>query len=439
MKVTETIIHILCDFPFQLVLAANLFAWSFPKRSGFWLRELAVFVPLFVIYDIGTRSFGYHILTNRILDKSLMLIPVACICAGILFCRRCSFTEAVFCCASAHPAQNLVFSLTHILLLQTGIAEDSFSALLVSLTVLTLGYTAVYRLFAVRMAEIREYVLERKRLLINSVIVMLYVVYLYTMVSDENVTVLTIFVVADVLALIMQFSFFSESALEWKYRLAEELLRTEQKRQRQISENTETINRKCHDLKHQVSALRQMSDGPERQKYLQEIENAVLIYESTIKTGCETLDLLLMEKLLFCREHAIRLSCMADGTLISGMDTMDICSLFGNALDNAIESVLREPEESCRVISFRIAASGNFVIVHFENYVSHEVVLRNGLPLTSKTDKQYHGFGVLSIRRITEKYSGTVSIRIENSQFQLNLLFPRETVCCHPEEVPAVP
>ena len=429
MKIVEVIIHILCDFPFQLVLAANLFAWSFPKRSFFWLRESAAFVPLFVIYEIGTQSFGYNILANQFLDKSLMMIPVVYVCAGILFCYRCSFTEAIFCCASAHPAQNLVFSLSNIFFLLTGIPENSVRALLVSLSVMAVGYAVVYRLFAVRMAEIKGNTLLYKRLLINSVIVMFYVVYLYTMVPNEDVMVLTVFIAGDLLALVMQFGLFSESTLEWKYRMVEELLQAEQKHQRQVSENTEIINRKCHDLKHQVAALRQMSDGPEKQKYLQEIENAAMIYDSTMKTGCETLDLLLMEKLLFCREHGIKLSCLADGKLISKMDTMDIYSLFGNALENAIESVIQEPEEDCRIISFRISNSGNFVIVHSENYVSHKVEIQNGLPLTTKADQQYHGFGILSIRRITEKYNGTMSIRVDNNQFQLNLLFPKDSVC----------
>lgn len=428
MKAIETFIRILCDFPFQLVVAANLFAWSFPKRSRFWLRAAAVFLPLLLVYDLGTQTFGYGFLPNQILDKSLMMIPVICICAGILFCYRCSLSEAVFCCASAHPAQNLVFSLTKVIFSVSGLSENVSAAFVLSPAVMALGYIVVYRFFACRMGEIHGYSLLRKRLLMNSVIVMLFVVYLYTMVPDDNIMVLIIFTVGDVLALIMQFSLFSESTLEWKYSMVEELLRAEQKRQRQISENTEIINRKCHDLKHQVSALRQMGDGPEKQKYLQEIEDAVMIYDSTVKTGCETLDLLLMEKLLFCREHHITLSCLADGSLISKMDMMDVYSLFGNAIDNAIESVIREPEEGCRIISFRITGSGDFVVIHFENYLSHEIVLKNGLPVSSKPDLQYHGFGTLSIRRITEKYGGTMSIQTDNHLYQLNLLFPHSAL-----------
>ncbi len=417
--------HILTDFPFQLVVASNLFAWNFPKKSRFALRQL-VFLPLLIIYEVGTSTYGYHILQNPILDESILLIPVSYIFCGLLFCYKCSVSEAILCTASAHPAQNLVYNLSRVVFLLTGVEEDRLPAMFIALAVMVAAYAVLYQRFAVRMSDILGFGLPQGRLLINAVIVMLFVVYLYPMIPEKNLTVLFIFIVGDILALIMQFGFFTESALERKYQVVEELLRAEQKRQRLITENTEIINRKCHDLKHQVAALRQMGDGPERQKYIKEIESAVMIYESAIRTGCETLDLLMMEKLLFCEEHNIKLTCVADGTLISWMDTMDIYSLFGNALDNAIESVMQEKDKAHRIISFRISSNRSFVIVHFENYVSHEIILRNGLPVTSKEDQDYHGFGLLSIQHVTEKYGGTMSVMTEENLFCLNLIFPQK-------------
>lgn len=424
MIILPVVIRILCDFPIQLIVAANMFAWAFPKRSHFWLREVLIFTPMLVVYDICWQTFGQNVLENAVLDKSLMLIPVTYICAGIFFCYRCSVTDAIFCSASAHPAQNMVYSLFHIVELQWGISKQSPLALLVSLTIMVLIYGAVYHWFARRLRDVEEYQFMRKRLLINSTIVMLFVVFLYAMVVDDTPAILITFVIGDILALIMQFGLFSESALEQRYAIVEQLLYTEQKRQRQISETTEIIDRKCHDLKHQIAQLKRMEDGPERNRYFREVEDAIMIYESAVKSGNETLDLLLMDKLLYCEKHQIKLTCVADGKLIEWMDTMDICSLFGNALDNAIESVSQEPEENNRIISFRISRSGQMVSMHFENYVGHEIKLRNGLPVTSKQDKQYHGFGVLSIQRIVEKYGGTMSIRVEDHLFRLNILIP---------------
>ena len=424
MNLFSDIIRILCDFPFQLIVAANLFACAYPRRTHFWLREIVAFLPIMIAYDLLKGHFGYNILSNPLLDKSIMLIPVACICAGILFCYQCRLTEAIFCSASAHPAQNMVFSIYCILQQSLGFSDGSFAALGISLPLVAAVYFLVYRFFARKLRDMEGYRFEQRRLLVNSVIVMLFVVYLYDLVTDRSAMVLSTFVLGDVLALVMQFSLFYESALERRYAIVEQLLYAEQKKRQQIAENTEIINRKCHDLRHQIDALRRMDDGPERNRYFKEVEDAIMIYESAIKTGNETLDLLLMDKQLYCSEHNIKLSCVADGKLIDWMDTMDLCALFGNALENAIESVSGVPDEGKRVISFRIGGSGGLVSIHFENYVDHDVKLRDGLPVTTKRDQQYHGFGMLSICRIVEKYGGTISVHVEDRLFTLNMLFP---------------
>ena len=131
-----------------------------------------------------------------------------------------------------------------------------------------------------------------------------------------------------------------------------------------------------------------------------------------------------MEKLLYCQEHKIKLTCVCDEEKLTHLDTLDIYSLFGNALDNAIESVICEPEESKRIISMRIGPRNEFLCIHIENYVRREVKLSGGLPVTSKADKSYHGFGVLSIKRIVEKYHGSMSIRSDGNLFRLDILIP---------------
>lgn len=63
------------------------------------------------------------------------------------------------------------------------------------------------------------------------------------------------------------------------------------------------------------------------------------------KTGNKVLDTVLTTKSLYCNKHGIIFTCVADGTLLDFMDVMDICSIFGNALDNAIECEMKIPEK----------------------------------------------------------------------------------------------
>ena len=130
-------------------------------------------------------------------------------------------------------------------------------------------------------------------------------------------------------------------ALEQDKIVLEELLSREQKKYAFTKDTIDLINIKCHDLKHQINTLRYLSDE-EREKSLGDFEKAVMIYGNIAKTGNETLDIILTEKSFLCERYGIRFTYMIEGEGLSFMAPADISSLFGNALDNAIESVMKE-------------------------------------------------------------------------------------------------
>ena len=134
-----------------------------------------------------------------------------------------------------------------------------------------------------------------------------------------------------------------------------------------------------------------MSDE-ERERGIREAEEAVMIYGNIAKTGNETLGIILTEKSLLCERHKIRFTYMIDGEQLDFMDPVDIASLFGNAPDNAIESVLRTDDAERRIIRLNASVKRSFFSVHFENYCGETVVFRDGMLQTVKQDNRYHGF-----------------------------------------------
>lgn len=105
------------------------------------------------------------------------------------------------------------------------------------------------------------------------------------------------------------------------------------------------------------------------------------------------------------------------------MEVMDIFSLFGNILDNAIECEAKLPPEA-RFIHLSIRAVNQLLFIHVENHFEGTLELVNGIPLTTKDDKDYHGYGMLSIRRIVEKYGGNFEIAAEDQLFQIDIMLP---------------
>ena len=192
---------------------------------------------------------------------------------------------------------------------------------------------------------------------------------------------------------------------------------------RSSQESVEIINRKYHDLKHQIALLRSETTE-EKARYLDAMEQEIRSYEAQNKTGHEVLDTILTSKSLYCQKQGITLTCVADGTLLGFMDMMDLCSIFGNALDNAIESTARLPETEQRLIHLLVTRQKNFLWIKVENTYDGKWKADGTLPKTTKADSRYHGYGLKSIFEIAEKYGGTASVTTRENRFVLKLLIP---------------
>ena len=425
------------EYPFQLLFAAFLFASRmnkrgpliafgprFPLRVRYWLRLILLGLPMLVIYDQGVRA-GFTT-TVTLLDRAILLLPVVYTLLLVWLCHDCGFIDALYYTITAAVSQNLVYNLHWIIITGCGIREGTPQSAAVAIPVMLCLYAIIYISVSRILQKWVQYSKMKMRLIPVAAVILLYLIFLNVRVTDieRQNAVYSAYILGDGLCLLVLFSLFYESGLEQKYQVMEQLLHAEQQKQHMARENVELINRKCHDLKHQIAALRMMEDSPERDAYIRELESAASFYEHSARTGNRMLDLLLMEKLLYCEAHSIRLSCIAEGDKLAFMDAMDLYSLFGNALDNAIESVMRETDEQNRVISFKVASRGQILSIHFENYIGHALAFVDGLPVTTKKDKQYHGFGMLSIRHIVEKYKGTLQISSGENLYQMNILMP---------------
>lgn len=211
-------------------------------------------------------------------------------------------------------------------------------------------------------------------------------------------------------------------AVELELFTVQQLWKHQQSQYEHSRENIELINRKCHDMKYQIRALRSMESSAERDEQIKDMERSIMIYDSAVKTGDPVLDTVLTEKSLFCESHGITLTCMADGDGLRFMRRTDLYTILGNALDNAIENVLNYPEREKRVIQVSVLPKGELHVIRIRNYCEAEPIFENGLPVSTKEDNGYHGFGLKSIRMIAEQYNGSVTCSWEEGSFLLQIL-----------------
>lgn len=226
--------------------------------------------------------------------------------------------------------------------------------------------------------------------------------------------------------LYLQSALFKKSSMRKELETIQ-LLWHQQKGQYQLSKETiELINHKCHDLKHQVQAIRAVKDEKERETYLEKIEKSVQIYSAIVRIGNEILDTILTEKSLICENSGIHINCVADGSLLAFMNPVDLYTLFGNALDNAIEAVRKLESKEKRVIDIMLYERQSFLMLQIVNPMCGEVKFEDGLPLTTKAKNGYHGYGMKSMLHTIQKYEGHLTTEVKNGCFYFNVMLPLE-------------
>ncbi|MBE5826830.1 MAG: sensor histidine kinase [Butyrivibrio sp.] len=203
------------------------------------------------------------------------------------------------------------------------------------------------------------------------------------------------------------------------------MLKAQYDKYRNYQETFDMINMKYHDLKHQIAGLRADMSDEQRQAWVDSMEQELESYSPELETGNSVLDTLIAGKMMSCRANNIKVTCVADGNILDFMHVADICTIFGNALDNAIESVtlIEDPEK--RLIHIAVSPRKNFVLIQINNYSENRIQLKNGYPVTTKADKGNHGFGLKSIRYTVEKYHGTITFGQNKNWFELKILIPQ--------------
>ena len=408
----------------EVALALTLFCFYLKRRKYFALRYVAALV-LF-----SGSSLGLGLLFEKFFPYFRYLIVLPLSLAIVPFCCKDSFWNELFCCVAAVASQNLAFSLSGIVVGLFG--HDPVEADLLFSSIQTILYLlvqiAVFWICARRLKNMEsDFGKERLPIVLVSLLIALMIyIFQYDRQSLDSVDFFwwrAAFISIDILSLFMLFSMYDRNKLRKENAILDQL-RISEERQYEFDKRTiEMVNIKCHDLKHQLIALRG-AVGEEQAEVLKGVEQAVMIYDSIAKTGCKPLDVILANKYLVCEQYGIRLTYMIDGERLAFMSAVDIYSLFGNALDNAIRAVKDATDEAKKVINITVFARGKLLYIHEENYTEAVPAFKEGLPVTTQEDADKHGFGMMSMRRIAESYGGVMSVFCKGNMFNLDLTIP---------------
>ena len=408
------------------ILGAVLYAQAAPSRTT---------KPVYwgITAGCGALLAAFLYLTGDV--PLLWWIP--CMAAAIVWIylyllatRELNLLEAGYCCARAFIVAEFAASVEW--QFHCGIWPQRGAGEPLSLLLLVVVYAVVYGFlfcFESRRKIAARLVITPTAMLMAVVMaVTVFAVSNLSFVSGDEVTIVVFYIrtlvdFAGVLILSVQHEQLREAALHSELAAMDNVLHRQYEQYKQSKENIRLINRRYHELKMQIAAIRAERDKVKQDAALAEMEGDIHRYEAENKTGNPVLDTLLTAKSMYCQQHGINLTCVADGTLLNFLTTGEICTIVGTALDNATESVLTEQDPEKRLIRVAVYAQNGFVMLRFENYCAQPVELGpDGLPRQSS----HGGYDLKSVRVAAETHGGTVTLHWENEWFTLRVLLPQK-------------
>lgn len=418
------------------------------------------YISTFIMLDVyvGVHLFAHHLQIREYYYRRLSISFVFCLCtifllpkpmslwysvflylfiltlaaASLIFCYKESGWTILFLTITGYTIHHLAYCIYECITALSSLHHIHLPFLIPYLCSVIPVYSLCYRFFSRPIKQYKKIRIDNKKMLVLSGVAIFIDIFIGLFIAPDisnefqpiYICVMHVAIsITCILILAMQFSLLANKNLESELLIMYQLLAEEKKQFKMSKENIQLINLKCHDLKYQIRKLRNNEHEVDK-NVLKDIENAVGIYDSVVHTSNDALNVILTEKSLICEKEHIKITCMIDSGTFDFISATDIYSLFGNALDNAIEAVRRLSDPDSRNISLNVRCLNNFLAIHIENYFDGVLNFTDGLPETSKDSSGFHGFGMKSMRMIAEKYDGYLTASTENQIFHLNIMIP---------------
>ncbi len=221
--------------------------------------------------------------------------------------------------------------------------------------------------------------------------------------------------------------------IEMEQREAQKRSEAEYKYYSHLEAEQERIRLLYHDINNHISCIKEVAKGQsEITKYINALEKEVTITTEIYKTGCSVVDAILRQKSIDCDKERIQLRVNLDLRPCSFVSDKDLCSIFANAIDNAIESCQKIKDEHIkRYIYMESQVTQGFLIIKVKNSKEHNNEWVNNQLITQKKDKKLHGLGLKNIKRALENYNGEYLIKEDENEFYLKLVIPIKVKKCN--------
>ncbi len=191
-----------------------------------------------------------------------------------------------------------------------------------------------------------------------------------------------------------------------------------------LAEQYRQSERLRHDMKNHIIALSALSRNKEWEKlddYLKNMEGTALDTAGDL-TGNKAVDAILYQKQRQAEWENIKWECDVRMPKECCINEFDLCVLFGNILDNALEACGRMRGDECRFINIQAKTVKKCFLIEVKNSMDKAEKFTEGC--TNKGDSQKHGIGLMNVSDVVDSYNGAVHKEFGKGIFVISILMP---------------
>ncbi|HSQ87260.1 ATP-binding protein [Romboutsia sp.] len=225
--------------------------------------------------------------------------------------------------------------------------------------------------------------------------------------------------------LIIVYKILRNNKLLLEHKIISEKINLEYGYYKKIENNQEKIKKLYHDMRNHMICISNLNNLDEIEKYIENINIELREIDNSFNTGNRIIDIIMSEKNAICIEKDIKFESFLNFSKLDFIDMTDICIIFSNALDNAIQACEKINDLSIlKYISVKITYVNDFCVINIENSKVNNIVKKNNIIVTDKKDNFMHGIGIKNIKNTVRKYDGEVSINFTDNKFTLTMMIP---------------
>ena len=414
---------------FEMIIVHNYFKTVF-KDNGYYKKKImTVYVLVFLSY---TLSKIY--LSN---DVALFIFFLGILCAS--FCFKASATAGI---------------VSTLIIMTLFIVVETFTGLLFAFlhdtTIEQLTVNHSYFIQIVILSKLISFIIIQffgyfcggvgtmlsKRIffaLISMPVATTILVYtiagqVYVVSDNKEIFFIMLAIFMVIIANVVLFYLFEKHMKQEKekveFKIREQKLLNQNQYFERLVQQYQRCNQMIHDSRNRLFAIKGYITNNEIDCAISNIEEmcGTIFCDEYIKSsGYHALDAVISVKVQYMQNCKIEYHHDMFICDIGKIDEMDLCVIFGNALDNAIEACNKITGKKEKWISSHMYQVRDLIVIEIKNTAVNQFKFDKGEIVTSKKDKIKHGMGLKSIEEIVDKYDGSVEVAIKDEVFRIKL------------------